>query len=104
MGSRTDHDPVNHACMRALFNRRAALKAWTRKYFMVASIFRGENLEQRIGTSARVLSSNPTQIMNHFSDETTIIVPETTVRNKKVDTIWCIELEGNLTLNNLIIS
>ena len=71
---------------------------------MVASIFRGVKPEQRIGIKARVLSSSPSHITNHFSAETTIIVPETTVKNKKIDIIWCIELEGNLTLDSLIIS
>lgn len=71
---------------------------------MAASTFRGENPEHNNGTKANVLSSRPTQITNHFSDDTTINVPETTVKAKKTETTRYIELEGNLTLNNLIIS
>lgn len=103
-GSRTDHVPTNQAWIRAPFNSIAALKACMRKYFIEASTFRGENLEHSRGTKANVLVSRPTQIINHFSDDTTISVPATTVKPKKTEITRCIELEGNLTLNNLIIS
>lgn len=103
-GSSTDQDPVTHACISAPFSNRAALMAWIRKYFMVASIFRGENLEHSRGTRARVLVSNPTQIINHFSEVITITVPRAIVNKSSVDIIRCIELGGTLTLNNLIIS
>ena len=78
--------------------------AWTRKYFIVASIFRGENFEHNIGTSANVLVSNPIQIINHFSEVITIIVPKIIVRKSSISIVRCIELGGTLTLNNLIIS
>ena len=104
MGARIDHEPVSHAWINPLFKRSAALSAWIRKYFIVASTLRGENLEHKIGTKAKVLTSSPTQIINHFSEEMTMIVPEITVRIRDVETIRYIELEGNLTLNNLIIS
>lgn len=71
---------------------------------MVASIFRGENLEHNKGTRARVLVSKPTQIINHFSDVITITVPRAIVNKSSVDIVRCIELGGTLTLNNLIIS
>ena len=103
-GVSTDQEPVNHAWIKALFSRRAALKAWIRKYFIVASTFRGEKLEIKIGTRASVLNSSPTQITNHFCEKITILVPSTTVVNKNMRFTRYIELEGSLTLINLIIS
>ena len=103
-GSRIDQDPASHACIRAPFSSSAALRACIRKYFILASIFRGANFEHKTGTKANVLISSPTQIINHFSVETTIRVPDTIVKQRKMETVRFIELEGNLALNNLIIS
>lgn len=86
-GSSIDQEPVTHACISAPLSSSAALIAWMRKYFMVASIFRGENLEHNKGIRARVLVSNPTQIMNHFSEVTTITVPKAIVNKRSVDKI-----------------
>ena len=57
-----------------------------------------------MGISDRVLTSSPTHIINHFSDETTITVPKIIVISSRVWVGRCIELGGTLTLNNLIIS
>ena len=78
--------------------------ACIKKYFTVASTLRGENLEHNKGIMASVLVSRPIQIINHFLDVTTIIVPSTIVKKRSVEISRCIELGGNLTLNNLIIS
>ena len=104
IGSSVDQDPFTQACISAPFSSKAALIAWTKKYFMVASTLRGENLEDNSGIRAKVLTSRPIQIINHFSEDTTIIVPKTIVEKSKVDITRCIELGGTLTLNNLIIS
>ena len=103
-GSRTDHEPTIQACISAPLSKSAALIAWIRKYFIVASIFRGENFEHKTGIRARVFISRPIHIINHFSEEITIIVPKIMVRKRNVETIRCIELGGTLTLNDLIIS
>ena len=103
-GSSIDHDPLSQACTSAPLSKRAALIACTKKYFMAASIFRGENFEHKRGISASVLVSSPTQIINHFSEVITIMVPRIIVKNSRVGIIRCIELGGTLTLNNLIIS
>ena len=78
--------------------------ACIRKYFIVASTFRGENLEQRTGIMASVLVSKPIQIINHFLDVTAINVPNAIVKIRNIEVVRCIELGGILTLNNLIIS
>lgn len=104
IGSSVDQDPFTQACISAPFSSKAALIAWTKKYFMVASTLRGENLEDNSGIRAKVLTSRPIQIINHFSEDTTIIVPKTIVEKSNVDITRCIELGGTLTLNNLIIS
>lgn len=103
-GSKIDQDPVSQAFIRAPLRSRAALRAWTKKYFIAASIFRGVNFAHKIGISAKVLNSRPTQIKNSFSEERTITVPNTKEKKRKNEIVRCIELEGSLTLNNLIIS
>lgn len=71
---------------------------------MDASIFRGENFEHSSGIRARVLISKPIHMTNHFWEDSTMNVPSTIVKNNRIDIVRDIELEGNLTLNNLIIS
>ena len=99
-----DQEPKNQAFIRALFKIRAALTAWIRKYFTAASTFRGVKLAHNTGIRASVLSSRPVHIINQFSLEITIKVPSTILRARKMKVGRCIELEGTLTLNYLIIS
>lgn len=71
--------PEHSRLMMMLSIRSMDAVACVRKYFVEASMARGLYFFIRIGIMASIFISKPTQIMNQWELNRTIIVPKTTV-------------------------
>lgn len=91
------HFPVIHRFRMAPFSRIAALKAWTRKYFKVASLPRDQVFSLSIGSKDKVLSSSPSHIGNQCFDSITSDVPSAKVARRNSLTVRFIGPKRSLT-------
>lgn len=81
----------------APFSSMAALKAWTRKYFKVASFPRDHVFRLRMGNRDKVLSSNPNHIGNQCFDSITNMVPKIKVVSRNITMTRFIGSKRSLT-------
>ena len=91
------HFPFIQRFSVAPLSNRAALKAWTKKYFRVASLPRDQVLSLRIGSSDRVLNSRPNHIGNQCFEVITNSVPDVNVSIRNNITIRFIGFKRSLT-------